>query len=193
MMQMHNALGWKKARWARVQHTVSTFDLRQTLYGKDGNRSNSKGQLSAIKLRTALDHIVARRSHLVSFADTYHAAFDLLLMGEGFLVYQVAISIFCKLSLSYNPEDYTFVSEIICNLCALVNDRYVLPKGFACTKDMSDWLYHRPVAARWRHLRRVARWVGRICVWLTAFKELVDLAPGGKIAQRCELEFYSLV
>ena len=187
---MHNALGWKKSRWASVYKTVSTFQLRQD-DGKD--RPNSEGQLLAVKLRTALDRIVARRSHLVSFADAYNPAFDLLTMGEGFRVYQVAISVLCKLSLTYNSEHYTYVSKIICDLCALVNDRYVLRKGFASTKDMSDWLYHRPVAARWRHLWRVARWVGRIRVWRTAFKELVDLAPGGAIAQRCEREFYSLV
>ena len=157
---------------------------------KYGDVMDSHSSVKALK--AAFDSIAARNEADVSFSDTYHAAYDLLRSGKACYVYHMALVTLRKLSLSRKPEEYARLSKIICDICALVNDKFALVKGLAAMTQMATYLYERPVAARWRRVRRVITWMSHIRAWLPAYNEIIHLRPGGKIALRCESEFYSL-
>jgi len=148
--------------------------------------------LSIGALMTAFENIAARNEAAVSFADTYHAAYDLLCHGQACYVYHMALVTLRKLSRARGEEEYARLSKIICDICALVNDKFVLAKGLAAMNQMAAYMYARPVAARWRRVRRVVNWMAHMRALLPAYNEIVHLRPGGKIAQQCESEFYSL-
>lgn len=141
---------------------------------------------------TAFESIAARNEADVSFSDTYHAAYDLLCSGNACYVYHTARVTLRKLSLSRKPEEYARLSKLICDICALVNNKFVLVQGLVAMPQMAAYLYERPVAARWRRVRRVVNWMGHIRAWLPVYNEIVGLAPGGKLAVQCESEFYLL-
>ena len=143
-------------------------------------------------LKTAFKNIAGRNEAVVSFADTYHAAYNLLLYGKACYVYHMALVTLRKLSRARDEEEYARLAQIICDICGLVNDKFALAKGLAAMKQVATYLYERPVAARWRRVRRVVRWMGYMRAWLPAYNEIVHLRPGGKIARQCESEFYSL-
>ena len=144
------------------------------------------------ELKTAFANIAARNEGSVSFSDTYHAAYNLLCFGKACYVYHMALVTLRKLARARGKEEYDHLSKIICDICALVTDKFALVKGLADMQQMASYIYARPVAARWRRVRRVVNWMAHMRALLPAYNEMIHLRPGGKIALECESEFYSL-
>lgn len=140
------------------------------------------------KMRRDLQSIVQQRVMSLAFGDIYNNIYNLVVGQKGEEVLDLIRDTFRRMSLTRRSLLYRMATSIIKDCGMYLNHVWLVRWEKPSLTDLSEAMYERPVARRWRRALAYAKWFVRVRAWRVAFDEEY-LKPGNAGALRAEEHF----
>ena len=143
-------------------------------------------------VRCDLQSIAQQRFMSLAFGDVYNNIYNLVVWQRGEQVLELIKETFRRMSLVRRPLLYRLAVGIIKDCGMYLNHVWLVRWEKPSLTNLSEAMYERPVARRWRRALAYAKWSVRVRAWRVAFDE-VYLRPGNAGAIRAEEHFRECV
>jgi len=134
---------------------------------------NAEMLVQEAELAKGLRQIAAHDASGVHFETLYRTAYKMVLHKRGDVAREMVLDILRKLSLVQSREKFTLATRLFKSVFDY-SERVWVPKAKVPMLNVAAAaLYERPVAARWRRVRRAVKWVAIASLTLRELHERV--------------------
>lgn len=149
----------KSAKSRAVEKTICK-QLERIVKGHDPwMERNAEMLAQEAELAKGLRQIAGNGAAHVHFETLYRTAYKMVLHKRGEVAREMVLEVLRKLSLVQSREKYAMVARLFKSVFDY-SERVWVPKAKVPMLDVAAAaLYERPVAARWRRVRRAVKWV----------------------------------